>query len=143
MGMKDNRSLLKFTNVSSPKAAVTDNTAFVSSIVDTKDFESNTFVISTGSLADSDATFTVLIEDGDNASLTDNAAVADANLIGTEAKASFTFAADNSQRSIGYTGTKRYIRATITPANNSGDIYISMLAVQGHSRSETVANTET
>ena len=58
----------------SPAAAVTDNTPFVSQIVDLQGYDAAEFVILTGSLADADATFTTLLEHGDAANLSDAAA---------------------------------------------------------------------
>jgi hypothetical protein len=52
------------------------------------------FVILAGALADADATFTVLAEEGDQANLSDNTAADDRDLLGTEAQASFDFSAD-------------------------------------------------
>ncbi|WP_287181245.1 hypothetical protein [Mesorhizobium sp.] len=124
-----------------PVAARTDNTAIVSSIIDTLGYESCTLVLVTGTNTDADATFTVLVEDGDNSSLTDNAAVADAQLLGTEALAGFTFADDNECRKIGYVGSKRYVRMTVTPANNAaGNIFLAGVAVLGHPSLAPTAN---
>jgi len=94
----------------SPAAAVADNTAFVSQIVDTKGYDSVEFLILTGALADADATFTVLVEDGNVANLSDAATVASKFLIGTIANASFDFSYDDRVRKIGYVGDKRYVR---------------------------------
>jgi len=113
----------------SPDEGAGDNTAKVSQIIDLANREACEFLIATGTLADADATFTVLVEDGDNASLTDNAAVADEFLLGTEAGAGFTFAADDSVRKIGYFGPKRYVRLTITPAANTGAWDICAIAL--------------
>lgn len=124
----------------SPAAATTNDTAWVSEIIDTKGFDSLTFVLQSGSLADADATFTVLVEDGDNSALSDNAAVADGFLLGTEALASFTFADDNETRKIGYTGPKRYVRLTVTPANNTGNAFISAVAILGYPMLGPTAN---
>ncbi len=110
-----------------PAAAVTDNTAFVSQILDVRGLNSATFAILTGSLADADATFTVLVEEGDQANLADAAAVADDDLIGTEALASFTFADDNKVFKVGYRGGKRYVRVTVTPSNNTGNAFVAGL----------------
>lgn len=107
----------------SPAAATTDNTAWVSEILDTRSYSAVAFLILIGALADSDATFTVLFEEGDDASLSDNSAVADADLIGTEALAGFQFDDDNECRKIGYVGSKRYVRVTITPAGNTGNAF--------------------
>lgn len=136
--MRDLHDNIKVSRVISPVAA-TDNTALVGQIIDTVDYDSLEFVIATGTLADSDATFTVLVEDGDDSALGDNAAVADGYLLGTEAAASFTFTNDDAVRKIGYIGPKRYVRMTITPANNSGSAPISVVAVQGHPKVAPVA----
>ena len=117
----------------SPAAAGTDNTAMVSQIIDTAGYDSLTFVINIGANTDANATFTVLVEDGDVSTLTDNAAVADNQLIGTEALAGFTYADDNELRKIGYLGGKRYVRLTITPSgNDAGNIYVDAVALLGH-----------
>jgi hypothetical protein len=121
---------LKVSRGLSPAVATTDDTAFVSEIVDTANALATEFLILTGSLADANATFTVLFEDGNNSALSDNAAVADANLLGTEALAGFTFAADNSTKKIGYIGPKRYCRVTITPSGNTGDAYVAGCWIQ-------------
>ncbi len=113
---------------------VTDNTAQVSQIIDRANRESLEFVIATGSLADADATFTVLVEHGDDSGLSDAAAVPDADLLGTEAGAGFAFGDDNEVRKIGYKGAKRYVRLTITPANNTGGAYMAAGAVLGGAR---------
>lgn len=107
----------------------TGNTPKVGEIIDRQDAMALEFIIQTGSLADSDATFTVLVEDGDNSALSDNVAVADAELLGTEAGASFVFSDDNKIAKIGYTGSKRYVRLTVTPANNTGAVLISACAI--------------
>lgn len=128
---RDLHNSIKASRGLSPVAAGTDNTAYVSQILDTAGFNAHEFLILVGANTDADATFTVLVEDGDNASLTDNAAVADSFLLGTEAGASFTFAEDNTVEKIGYIGAKRYVRVTITPANNAaGNIYIAGVWVQ-------------
>jgi hypothetical protein len=125
----------------SPVAAGTNNTPYVSQIVDTLGYGSVEFVILVGVNTDADATFAVLFEDGNAANLSDNAAVADAFLLGTEALAGFTFADDNTVRKIGYIGSKRYCRVTITPSgNDSGNIFIAGCWVLGHPQSTPTAN---
>lgn len=131
----DLHNSIKVSRGLSPVAAGTDNTAYVSQIIDTANFAATEFLILVGANTDADATFTVLVEDGDNASLTDNAAVADAYLLGTEALASFDYSDDNETRKIGYIGAKRYVRVTITPANNgAGNIYIAGCWLQSGAR---------
>ena len=70
---------------------VTDNTAVVSGIIDMQGYNSLEFLIAAGTLADANATFTVLVEEGDDSGLSDASAVADADLLGTEALAGFQF----------------------------------------------------
>lgn len=112
--------------------SVADNTAQVSQIIDRQGFDSVTFVILTGSIADADTTFTVLVEDGDASNLSDAAAVADADLLGLETTAGFQFDDDNETRKIGYVGMKRYVRLTITPANNASAALLAAVAILGH-----------
>jgi len=119
----------------SPQVQTNADTAFVSQILDTAMYESAEFLILTGSMTDTNATFTVLVEDGDVSNLSDNAAVDDKFLLGTETAATFRFDDDNEVRKIGYVGSKRYVRVTITPSgNNSGDINIAGVWLQGHPR---------
>lgn len=110
----------------SPAAATTDNTAFVSQILDTQGIYSAEFVILCGSLADADVTFVVLAEEGEQANLADNTAVDDKDLVGLEVTASFDFSADNKVFKLGFRPSgKRYKRVTITPANNTGNAFIA------------------
>lgn len=120
--------------------SVADNTALVSQIIDLQGFNSLEFVIAGGSLADADATFTVLVEHGDDSGLTDAAAVPDAQLLGTEILSSFQFDDDNETRKIGYIGYKRYVRLTITPAGNASAALVSAVAVLGHPDIAPTAN---
>lgn len=116
-----------------PVAARTDDTAIVSTIVDTQGYNSCEFVIITGTNTDADATFTVLVQDGDASNLSDAAAVSDDELLGTEALASFAFGDDNETRKIGYVGGKRYVRVTVTPSGNgAGNIFLAGIWLLGH-----------
>lgn len=112
--------------------AETDNTATVSGIIDLQGYDSLEFLIATGTLADADATFVVLVEEGDDSGLSDNAAVADLDLLGTEAQAAFTFVNDDEARKIGYIGNKRYVRCTVTPAANASAAPIAIIPLLGN-----------
>ncbi len=120
--------------------SVADNTAEVGQIIDRQGYDGLTFVIATGSLADVDATFAVLIEEGNDSGLSDAAAVADADLLGTEALAGFQFDDDDETRKIGYLGDKRYVRLTITPAANASAALFSAVAVLGWPSVAATAN---
>ena len=137
--MRDIANHVHTVRALSPVAAGTDNTALVSQKLDMLGYESAMLAIMIGANTDADATFTVLIEDSpDNTTFT---AVADAYLTGTEALASFQFDDDNETRKIGYVGTQRYLRATITPADNdSGNIFVVALWVVGTPSRQPTAN---
>lgn len=119
---------------------VTDNTAQVSQIIDRRGYGSLEFVMCYGTLSDADTTLTALVEHGDDSGLSDAAAVDDKDLLGTEALAGATFADDNETRKIGYIGSKRYVRLTVTPANNTGNIPIAAVALLGHPALAATAN---
>jgi len=120
--------------------SVADTTAQVSQIIDRQGYGALEFLIAIGSVADADATFTVLVEDGDAANLSDAAAVADEDLLGTEVLAGFQFDDDNEPRKIGYIGIKRYVRLTITPVANASAALLSAVAVLGSPSLAPTAN---
>ena len=134
--MKDLASNIDVKRVISP-VSVADNTAQVGQIIDRRGFDSVTFLVATGSVADADTTFTVLLEESD---VSGGNAVADADLIGTEALAGFQFDDDNECRKLGYVGGKRYLRLTITPANNASAALLAAVAVLGHPALAPTAN---
>ncbi len=129
--MKDLSSNIHVARAISPVSEA-GTTALVSQVIDRRGYDSLTFVIATGSIADADATFTVLVEDGSASDLTGGAAVADAELIGTEVLAGFQFDDDNEVRKIGYIGNQRYVRLTVTPVANASAALISAVAILGH-----------
>lgn len=136
--MRDIMNGLHLQPAFAPKAAVTDNTAQVSSSCDMQGFGAAMLALITGTNADTDVTYTVLIEDSnDNATWT---AVADEYLNGTEALAGFQFDDDGECRKIGYVGIKRYVRATVTPANNTGNVFVAGMWVCGNPSRQPTAN---
>lgn len=137
--MKDLMNQIHTKRVISP-VSVADTTALVGEIVDKKGFESLTYVIATGSIADADATFTVLLEESDDSGMSGATAVADADLLGTEVLAAFQFDDDNETRKLGYIGSKRYTRLTITPVANASAALVSAVAVLGHPQLAPTAN---
>ena len=130
--MRDQKNNLHILNAISPVAARTDNTAIVSSIIDTRGYHALTFGILIGTNTDTNATFAVTMDHGDASNLSDAAAVAATDLVGTLALAGYDFADDAESRKIGYIGGKRYVRLTITPSgNDSGNIFIAAAAILG------------
>jgi hypothetical protein len=138
--MRDLHNNIDVRRALSPKAAVTDNTAYVSEVLDRRGFESVELLLAIGANTDSNATFTVLLEEGSDGSTF--TAVADADLLGTEALASFTAADDdNKVKKLGYTGSKRYLRATVTPAaNDSGNHFVAAVWLLGHPNNAPTVN---
>jgi hypothetical protein len=106
-----------------------DNTASVGVVQDHRGSKSHTYVIHAGSLVDADMTLTALLEESD-ASGSGFVAVDDAYLLGTEAGASFIFSEDNTVKTLGYIGYKRYTRLTLTPAANTGAASYSAVCIE-------------
>lgn len=136
--MRDLHNNVKVSRAISP-VSVADNTAQVGQIIDNQGFDSLEYLIALGAIADADATFTVLLEEGDEDDLSDAAAVADKDLLGTEAEAGFQFDSDNGTRKLGYVGSKRYTRMTITPVGNASAALVCAVALQGHASKAPVA----
>ena len=124
-------------------AVGTDDTARVGAIIDRLGYDSLTYLIQTGTLADAGATWTTLLEESDDSGMSGAAAVADADLIGTEALASFDQAGDGKCFKLGYVGNKRYTRLTITPSGNAGSAPTSAMALLGMPYSHPTANPPT
>lgn len=138
--MRDLISNIDVKRAISPAAATTDNTAFVSQILDRRGAESVALLLNIGALADVDATFAVTMEHGDQANLSDAVAVPADQLNGTLSLAGFDFSADNALRKIGYVGGKRYVRATITPSGNTGSTFISAVWLLGRNNLRPTGN---
>jgi len=110
-------------------------------ILDTQGYESVTFLFQTGTVTDGD--YAVLIQEGDESDLSDAASVADADLIGTEALASFDADTDdNKTTKLGYKGNKRYVRFNIVSTNTSSGAVLGAMAVLGHARVQPQATQE-
>lgn len=137
--MKDMMNKIHVARVISP-VSESGTTALVGQIIDRKGYKSLTYVIATGSIADADATFTVLLEEGDNSALSDATAVADADLLGTEVLAAFQYDDDNEVRKLGYIGAKRYTRLTITPVANASAAVLCAVAILGNPMIAPTAN---
>jgi hypothetical protein len=135
--MRDMTNNIQVKRVLSP-VSVADNTAQVGQIISGAGYDALTYIVSLGSIADADATFTVLLEESDASDMSGAAAVADSDMIsqtsGTapETAASFQYDSDNQVRKLGYVGNKLYTRITITPSANASAALLSAVAVLGH-----------
>ena len=101
-------------------------------IIDTQGFESVVVGLITGAVTDGDYTLQLK----DSADGTTFAVVTDANLLGTEAGASFTADTDDDSISkLGYIGIKRYIRAEIVSSSTTSGAVIGAYCMLGDPKS--------
>lgn len=123
---------LEHINVSAPTGATA-----ITGFVDMKDALAVDFIIALGTLAATTIAATVLLEHADAvddeanpASLTDGAAVPDDQLQGSEANAGFDQDDDNTVKRLGYRGSKRWLKITVTPTSNNAAMPIAILALK-------------
>lgn len=109
--------------------AISSDITTQGNIVDLQGYGAVEFLIQSGTLTD--GTYTPLLEEGDASDLSDASAVADANLLGTEATAAFAATEDDTVKRLGYCGSKRYVRLSIVSTSTSSGGTLSALAVRG------------
>jgi hypothetical protein len=133
----------------SPVSGGANDTASSTEIIDLAGYAGCLFITALGSLADADATFTVLVEHGNDSGLSDAAAAPDTHMISStagtapEAAASFIFSGDNTVELLDYVvGTFRYVRMTITPATNTGAWLHSTVALKYGARHNPAGVTQ-
>jgi hypothetical protein len=132
-----------------PAAAVSNNTAYVSTALNLQGYDSATLLIMTGTLGTAGATFAVTLTEGNLANLSDQTLVTAREIIpgvnvidDTQPTvsphpaagltlASFTGASPNGCFKLGYTGNSQYIQATITPAGNAAAAFVSAVWLLG------------
>lgn len=103
-------------------------------IVDVTDYQAATFLYQTGAVTDAGAAagFVVEIQESDTTADGDFTAVADADLVGVETDLTVTSDDDDSVGvgSLGYIGTKKYIRAVVTGSTGTNAIVNGVWALQ-------------
>ncbi len=131
--MRDMASNIDVRPAINPYDHATGDAVETTEICNLQGYNSATLVISYGSIADTDATFaTVLYEDlTGEATMSGETAVDDKDLVGTEANATPLMTDDSKAYKLGYIGNAQYIRAKITPTNNTGAILISAVWILG------------
>ncbi len=130
-GGRDLHHSISVQNVIPPKS-ISDNTAIVGAIIDSVGYGAIEYVIHSGAISDNASTYTPLLEDCDVSDCSDNAAVADAYLLGTESAASFSGLEDDTIKLLGYIGNKRYTRLTLTPVTASGTGLMAVDVIRGY-----------
>lgn len=109
--------------------AISSDTTTNGTEVDLQGFESLEFIIQSGTITD--GTYTPLVEESDTSG-SGYTAVADTDLLGTEADAAFAAADDNVTKRIGYIGFKPYVRLSIVSASTNTGGTLSASAIKGH-----------
>jgi hypothetical protein len=118
-------------------SAISTDTTTVGSIIDMQGYGALEFIIRSGTLTD--GTYTPLIEEGDAANLSGATAVADADLLGTEAAAAFVAADDNVVKKVGYIGNKRYVRLSIVSSGVTTGGAMTAVAIKGRAADRPMA----
>ena len=137
--MKDILDNVHTATVIAPVSFAT-NTPLVGAIIDRAGYDALVYSIALGTNAGAAGTYTVLLEHGDIANLSDAATVAAPDLNGTIANASWAFTDVSKTRKLGYVGSKRYSRMTVTPAANVAAVLVSVTAVFGSPVNAPTAN---
>jgi hypothetical protein len=117
--------------------AITEPTTTIGNIIDTKGFESLDMVLASGVITDGD--YEVTLEHGDEANLSDGAAVASTDLIGT--LPSIDENDDNAIEHFGYIGKKQFVRPSIVSTNVSTGGTMGIIANLGDSSTSPTVNT--
>lgn len=132
MASFDLKSNISNLNAFTP-ATINSDTTTAGVEIDTLGYESLTFLNRASSYTD--GTYTPLIEESDTSS-SGYAAVADNDLIGTEADAALSAAGVSR---IGYVGTKRYVKLSFVSTSTSTGATLDSVAVLGSPKTAPVA----
>jgi hypothetical protein len=135
--------------VEAPALNTNSDTDIVSAIVARGQYQSLLWLLILGGVTDAGCVCSVKVEHGDDASLSDAAAVDAADLdldSRMDATPEATFQAafdqtdDNKTFKIGYKGNKLYTRVTVSPVGNAaGNVELAMTVVKGHPQHGPVA----
>lgn len=130
--MKDLYHDISVLNALSP-AQITATTN--GNIIDLAGYQGCTFVITTGAIAggDADNNLTAILQEGDESDLSDAAAVAADDYMGTLPVFNDAAGQANSQFAVGYKGTKRYVRLRFVETGVA-DAFLSAAAILSHPR---------
>lgn len=111
-------------------------------IIDLQGFEGALIIVTAGAIADGSGAVTLYtfeLKEGDDAALSDAAAVADADLLGIEPSFEAITGAEheeNESKSFGYIGTKRYLRVDLVAVPTTPGVggTFSAVVVKGRPR---------
>jgi hypothetical protein len=136
--MRDSYNSNKVTAVIAPQTQTNDSTAIVGAIIDHANYDSAMYVIHYGTMTDANATVVALLEESDDSGMSGATAVGDDDLLGTEAAAGAAAATDDLKiAKLGYKGSKRYTRLTLTPSgNDSGALPVAASVILAGARKQ-------
>lgn len=122
--------------------ALSGTTDITGAVIDTHGYESVTFVLVTDAIAATslDAQLAIL-EDSVSSFDSPATAVADGDLLGTEAATAIDEDDDKVTKRIGYTGSKRYLRCDLAVTANNGTDSVAAFCVLGSPIQAPVAAT--
>lgn len=133
MYMKDMRS--ETTTAHGITATLSGVTPSKGNIVDLTDYSAATFQFLTGAVTDAGAAGGFVVEIQESATTADAnfTAVADADLVGLETELTVTSDDDDgiAVGSVGYIGTKKYVRAVVTGTTGTNAIVAGVWTLQG------------
>lgn len=117
--------------------AIAINTTVNGPIIDTQPYGSIEFAIQAAAITD--GTYTPSLTEGDDPALAGGNAVAASDMLGTVAAATHTVASAGTTKKIGYKGTRRYVRLSLTSTGVTTGGNLAAVAVQGHPRNAPAA----
>ena len=138
--MRDLFNNIDLRPATNPYDHETGDAVITTEIVDLQGYDSVVLSFQYGSIADSDVSFTAILYEDEASDMSGESAVADVDLLGTEALFIPLFSDDNKVYKIGYTGDMRYIRCKITPADNTGAMLVSGVYILGHPANAPTTN---
>lgn len=115
-------------------ATLSGTTPAAGNIIDVTDYQAATFLYQTGDVTDAGtaAGFVVEVQESDTTAAADFTAVAGADLVGVETD--LTVTADGTDLvavgSLGYIGTKKYVRVVVTGTTGSNAVVNGIWALQ-------------
>lgn len=132
--MRDLVSDVKVSRAVSPAAVITGNGTTTSQIIDRADFDSLAFLIALGAITDGQ--WVVTVYEGDQSNMSDETAVAAADLLGLGGSQTLTITTSdaNKVKKIGYKGTKRYTRFKAVQSGATSGGFLAAIAEQGHAK---------
>lgn len=108
-----------------PGAAITGNGTTTSATIDRAGYEALEFIFQSGTITD--GAFAVTLYEGSASNMSDEAAVAAADILGTQP--SFAAADDNTVKRVGYKGSKRYVRAKAVQSGATSGGILAAVAI--------------